>query len=632
MEEQDRYKKLLLAIENERHHEEEYYRQIAKQKTDKEKVAAGILLKSLFIKKKHFSLGDYLEVQLEITKDFDTPNKFKSGIGVLLSSNKEEEVSFKGTLSYKKKKEIGILLPQDHSYQNGLPENVTYKLELVHDERPFKIMRSAILSLIASKEPHIVSLRNGIDRQESLDATHQDIDYPWKISKSLNTTQQKAVKGILASEQMSIIHGPPGTGKTTTLAAVIKALSGKEKKILVCAPSNKAVDLLAHKIDALGVNVLRIGNITRIHNDISYLTLDEKSRNHPDWKQIKQIRIEADAAQKMATTRKRKFGSTERRNRKDMYKESRELRKWAKDVKHKLLKDIIGSSQVIATTLIGVSSKIINDLEYDTVIIDEASQSTEPESWNAILKAKRVILAGDHHQLPPTIKSDAAKSLGLADTLLDRMSDCISYHYLLREQYRMNDKILGFSNITFYNNTLFSNPNNKNHLLKGDNEPLLFIDTSGCGYEEKMHPKSKSIYNDGEYSIIIKHIRTNIEIYKGIQIGIISPYAEQVRYIQNHIKSESKLLKYDIEVNTIDGFQGQEKDLIIISLVRSNPDGNIGFLADYRRLNVAMTRAKKKLVIIGDGATLSSNKLYLKLIDYIEKEGLLRSAWEYMDL
>ena len=269
-------------------------------------------------------------------------------------------------------------------------------------------------------------------------------------------------------------------------------------------------------------------------------------------------------------------------------------------------------------------------LEFDTVIIDEASQCMEPECWNAILKAKRVFFAGDHHQLPATVKSSEAVKLGLSETLLDRMTNSIKHHYLLTEQYRMNDAILSFSNDMFYKGLLRSNVANKSHTLDGDNTPLVFIDTSGCGYEESFDQKSRSLYNEGEFFIIREHIMLHKEKYVDVSIGIISPYAEQVRYIRSKIDEDVELKALNIEINSIDGFQGQEKDLIIISLTRSNDMGIIGFLSDYRRLNVAMTRAKKKLVVIGDGATLSGNELYLKLIDHVEREGLLQSAWEYM--
>jgi len=598
--ENDRYQRLIDAIELERQQEEKYYAEVSKQKTEKDRVDAGILLTSLFIKKKFYTIGEFVEVQLEITKNFDRPNRFKVGAGVQLIFHSGDIVKFRGTLSYKKKNEIGVIIQQDIISRDSLPDNHSYKLELIYDERPYKVMRSALREVIASKDPLIKDLREGIRKKTALDQPAEGNPAQWSIPQHLNTDQLNAT------------------------------LIQKERKILVCAASNNAVDLLARKIHETGLKVLRIGNVTRINDDISELTIDEKARNHPDWGHVKQIRIEAEAARKQASSRKRKFGADQRQNRTDLYKESKELKKWARDMQDRLLSNIISESQVVASTLIGCSHKHLEGIVFDTVIIDEASQCNEPECWNAMLKAKRVFFAGDHHQLPATVKSKGAQELGLGIPLLDRMTDHIMHHYLLTEQYRMNDKILSFSNKMFYKGLLRSHISNANHLLEGDDQPLTFIDTSGCGYEEALDQKSRSIYNEGEFFITREHILLNKEKYRGISIGIISPYAEHVRYARAKVEADEELRALDITINSIDGFQGQEKDLIIISLTRSNDMGIIGFLSDYRRLNVAMTRAKKKLVIIGDGATLSTNEMYLQLIEHVEKEGHLQSAWEYM--
>lgn len=628
--ENDRYKQLLQAIEKERAAEEVYFAEIAKQKTDKEKIEAGILLASLVITKKYYTIGEFVEIKFEQTKNSNKPNKFKVGASVHLIHQDEETNRYRGTLSHKRKNELGVIIQFDVILKDILPDHGNYKLELVYDERPYKVMNKAIHDVIESKEPHIIDLREGVRKKEKLNYPSQGIPEQWYVDEHLNTDQKKAIRGVLKSSQMGIIHGPPGTGKTTTLSALAKVLLKNEKKILVCAPSNNAVDLLAKKISEQGIKVVRVGNVTRIDEAVADLTLDEQARNHPDWAHVKQIRIEAEAARKMAATRKRKFGTDERRNRTEMFKESRELKKWAKDMQKRLLANILEDCQVVATTLIGVSHSYLEDLKFETVIIDEASQCMEPECWNAILRAKRVIFAGDHHQLPPTVKSPDAKDLGLEHTLLDRMTDSIEHHYLLTVQYRMNDHILDFSNTKFYDGLLKSANANKNHSIENDQNPLVFIDTSGCGYEETFDPKTRSLYNKGEYFILREHLLLNIENYKGIDIGIICPYAEQVRYIRAKISEEIDLQDLQIEINSIDGFQGQEKDLIIISLTRSNEMGIIGFVSDYRRLNVAMTRAKKKLVIIGDGATLCSNELYLDLINHVENNGLLQSGWEYM--
>jgi len=257
----DRYKTMLDAIENERLHEEKYYAEIAKQKTDKDRVEAGVLLTSLFIKKKYYTVGEFVEVKLEITKNYDKPNKFKTGAGVILIYQAEETRRIRGTLSYKKKNEIGVIIQHDVLSHGHLPDNASYKLELVYDERPYKVMRAALNEVITSKDTIIRELREGIRNRTSLDYPAQDNPERWSIPQHLNADQDKAIRGILSAGQMGIIHGPPGTGKTTTLVALVQTLLQKERKILVCAPSNNAVDLLARKINALGIKVLRIGNV-----------------------------------------------------------------------------------------------------------------------------------------------------------------------------------------------------------------------------------------------------------------------------------------------------------------------------------------------------------------------------------
>jgi predicted DNA helicase len=342
------------------------------------------------------------------------------------------------------------------------------------------------------------------------------------------------------------------------------------------------------------------------------------------------VKIQAHETDKKASQFKRNFGPDERNERKELRKEARDLRKWASELEDRLINDIVRNCQVIATTLIGVSHRMLKDVHFKTVIIDEASQALEPECWNAMLKADRVIFAGDHKQLPPTVKSKEAASLGLEETILDRMTDHISFSSLLTEQYRMHHKILAFSNERYYQGKLTSHLSVFDRTLRNDQYPLVFIDTAGSGFEEVLHTDSRSYTNKGEYFIIREHILANHEKLLGATIGIISPYAEQVRLIRQEISDDGTLRSMDIEVNSIDGFQGQEKEVIYISLVRSNDHADIGFLKDERRLNVAMTRAQKKLVIVGDSATIAQHKLFADMIAHVENEGHYDSAWNYM--
>ncbi|MDB4438824.1 AAA domain-containing protein [bacterium] len=629
----ERYQKIINAIEFERLEEEKYYRTLSADKTVKDRIESGILWYPVVLVKHYYTVGEYLELQFEKTRSTNSPHKLRNGMGcrIFKDLGHKEEFDFKGTISFIRKNKISVILKDNSITKDQLLQmNGNLCIELIHDERPYRVMKKAIETLLSTARPHLKSLRDGVANLEKFSGTYPE-SYTYK-PEHLNDSQANALVNIVRSEQMSIIHGPPGTGKTTTIVEIVKALSKTENKILVCAPSNNAVDLLATQIDKVGIPVLRVGNVSRISDNISHLTLAEKARNDSEWQHIKQVKIEAEVAKNQASKYKRKFGHQERANRNAMYQESKALRKWARDLEYKLLDRLISECTVICSTLIGASDRSIDGYIFKTCIIDEASQALEPECWNAILKSERVIFAGDHLQLAPTVKSQKALELGFSETLLSRMTDVIRHSYLLDTQYRMNGNILSFSNIQFYKGLLKSGTYNETWLLPGDEDPLVFIDTSGCGFDEQFNPKTQSRYNEGEYFILREHFLQKQESYKEQSIGIISPYSEQVRYLRNRIEEDDVFSGFDIKVNSIDGFQGQEKDVIYISLVRSNAAGDIGFLKDERRLNVAMTRAKKKLIMIGDLGTLSQVKLFNQLADHVEKEGLYRSAWEFMNV
>jgi len=625
----DRYEQLKEAIEQERLAEERYYKTIATQKTVSERVASGVLLTHLQLDKRFYTVGEHIELKFVRTKGQEQPHKFKVGVGCQVILEGETTRSYRATVSFKQRDKLGVIISGDGISLGDFPESLAYKVELVYDERPYRVMRAAMDSVIAATNESTVELREGIRLLAPLYIENELAEKKWSIPQHLNESQQQSVRTAITAGRMAILHGPPGTGKTTSLVALVQTLLQREKRVLVCGPSNNAVDLLAKQISTLGIRVTRLGNVTRIDDNITDLTLDEQARNHPDWNHIKKVKIEAQEARKLAGKHKRKFGQQERRNRTDMYRESRELRKWARDLEDRLISSIIDDSQVICTTLIGVSNKHIEDMHFKTVIIDEASQALEPECWNAMLKAERVILAGDHKQLSPTVKSNEANELGLGETILDRMTPHIKFKSVLNMQYRMSESILAFSNKRHYDGLLSSHPSVANHKL-GDLPSVTMIDTSGCGFEEMLSSKSRSLRNEGEYFIVREHILSLLDTYQTASIGLISPYADQIRYMSQEVAEDEQLRALDMTINTIDGFQGQERDAIIISLVRSNDAGIIGFLSDERRLNVAMTRARKNLVIIGDVATLGSHQLFLDLVEHIEQHGEYRSAWEYM--
>lgn len=441
---------------------------------------------------------------------------------------------------------------------------------------------------------------------------------------------------MMSTDDFLVIHGPPGTGKTTTLVEGIYQLSKLEKQLLVCSPSNSAVDLLVEKLAQIGLKVLRIGNISRVNEDIISQTLDAKIDASPEMMEIKKLRKKAAEFRKMANKYKRQFGPEEKEQRRLLLNEAKEINKHIRWIEDYLIKKILDESQVICTTLVGSQSKYLQDLKFKTVIIDEVSQALEPATWIPILKSEKVILAGDPFQLPPTIKSTDAAKLGFSVTLLDVGYEVKNRVMLLDTQYRMKEEIMGFSNLIFYQNKLKAAENTQSHFFQIKDKiypPLKFIDTAGCGYDELRNANTESLYNPDEAKLLFDYLsQTLLELkyqYENFSVGIMAPYREQVEYLKRYDREFSQLkLSYDIDISTIDSFQGQERDIIFISLVRSNNEGIIGFLSDYRRINVALTRARKMVCVIGDSATLSQDKFYSQWIDYCEKIDAYQSAWE----
>lgn len=627
----NRFKTIIDAINLESKEEESYYSQINDKRTLVEKVDGGFAWSHVNINRRNYTIGEKVELHCERTKGINKSHKLRTGMGCNLCTDHPEIKKIRATIASVRKNRIVLITNSDYPMQdpNSFTKGVIW-IELVYDDRPYKVMKEAITIATESKDSLAQTIKEALANESNPYQEINEVNLPTFKSTMLNPSQREAIIGSIKHDRVTIIHGPPGTGKTTTLVELARLLSHTEKKILVSASSNNAVDLMADKINQLGVSLVRVGNITRIDDKIQELTLAEQARNHVDWQHIKKIKIEAEQAQRKANNYKRSFGPEERMHRKYMRQEAKELRKWARDQEDRLTEKIIDQSKVVATTLIGAAHRNLDGILYDTVIIDEASQALEAECWNVIIRAKRLILVGDPMQLPPTVKSKEAEKLGYGITLLDLLNPILSSNYLLNLQYRMNDHLLSFSNETFYDGKLMSADQNKSITLPNDVNPLTFIDTAGCGFDEKIYPKTRSRHNEGEYLILREFILQYSEKIAGHSVGIISPYAEQVRYIRSQIAEDEELKNHDITVESIDGFQGQEKDVIFISLVRSNENGEIGFLKDYRRLNVALTRAKRKMTVLGDMATLSSDKMYLALADHIEKIGRYQSAYEYM--
>jgi superfamily I DNA and/or RNA helicase len=608
------------------------YNTFMSRSTLQQKREQGVSWYPIEIKESGFGLGDYPYLIIERHAGRDKAHQFSAGKTVSLFTARQDEdaVPVNATIHFVTGNTMKIIL-----YRDELPDWVSggkIGVDLAFDERSYREMENAVSAMLSAEKGRVCDFREIVYGERV-----PKFDRPVKTDlPNLNDSQNAAVSDMLSAEDIMVIHGPPGTGKTTTLVEGIKLIAQNEKNILVCAPSNAAADLLTEKLASAGLSVVRIGNISRIDESVLSHTPEGILNGHNEYKKIKNIRKRADELRRMALKYKRQFGREEREQRNLLLKEVRRLGQEAIDIENQILKDTLDGADAIVATLVGSQNRYLEGRKFKTLVIDEAAQALEPACWIPMLKAERVILAGDPFQLPPTVKSQEAQRNGLNITLIEKCIQKFERVSLLNTQYRMNESIMGFSNEYFYEGALQAHDSVASHLLYSDeNAPVEFIDTAGCSFDEQMNPESQSLYNPGEWQILQKHLELLILSFPSEFIpiiGIISPYREQVTYMDEQISRDDLLKKHAalLTVDTIDSFQGQERDMIYISLVRSNENGEIGFLSDYRRMNVAMTRARKKLVIIGDSATIGQDKFYNQMLQYMERSGQYRSAWELM--
>jgi superfamily I DNA and/or RNA helicase len=450
----------------------------------------------------------------------------------------------------------------------------------------------------------------------------------------LNQGQIRALQLITSAEDVALIHGPPGTGKTTTLVEAIIYTVEKEKQVLITAASNAAVDLLVEKLSLQSVRVLRLGHPARVTEAVVNTTLDARLSDHNDAKLLRDLRRKAEQIRSMAGKFKRNFGRAEREERRYLYDESKKLKEEVRMLEGHMIFDELNKAQVIACTLSGANHSHLRNRKFKTVFIDEASQAVEPAMWIPLLKAEKVVMAGDHWQLPPTIKSFEAAKEGLETTIFERMMKEKDVSVMLQTQYRMHDDIMQFSNLHFYKGELKSADviEKRRQVFQ---QAVKFIDTAGCGFDEKINPETLSTYNTDEADFLLKRLHAMIEENPEMlqmSIGIIAPYRAQTVVLNELIATYPwyEELKKNMSINSVDAFQGQERDVIMMSLVRSNDRGEIGFLSNKRRMNVAMTRAKHLMMMIGDSGTLSANPFFDELIQNMQDRNLYHSAFEYL--
>jgi ATP-dependent RNA/DNA helicase IGHMBP2 len=636
----------LLALEKKA--DLEFFKTVIQNKPLEQRRAEGFTWFPLSVVRTGYTYGDRAFVIVERSGAPDVPHQFRSGNVVQLFSRnggKNEKAEKAGVLNYVNKNQMYVILNS-----KDLPDwlgDGNIGVDLLFDDRTYMEMEKALDKVEQAKGNRLAELRDillGKKKSENRSFYTQNKSFaesnpsegPLSILNisMLNESQNRAVVDIVNCRDVSIIHGPPGTGKTTTLVAAVKKMSETENTILVTAPSNTAADLLTERLAAQALTVVRVGNISRVDENIVKHTLEGQLAAHPESKNIKKIKIQAAELRRISRTYKRKFGYDERSQRELLKKEANEMSAWANELEKKLIEQLLDSADVIICTLVASANSVLDGRKFRTVVIDEAAQALEPAAWIPILKASRVILAGDPFQLPPTVKSQAAKKGGFDKTLLEKCLPRLPSVNFLDVQYRMNAAIMGFSNRWFYDGLLRAHPSvvDRQTPILHEEKAVVFIDTAGCGFDEHIHPENKSRFNPDEFFVIREHLYQFINLfpYEKPSIGMISPYREQIVWIKNDLENDEILKSENLTVQTIDGFQGQERDVIYISLVRSNTKSEIGFLTDYRRMNVAMTRARMKLVVVGDSGTVGNDKFYKEFLEYVEAEGTYRSAWEFM--
>ena len=566
----------------------------------------------------YYNSLNQLSVEILRTQDNEIEHNFEFGRPVYIiftekPSNKNEKrtKSINGTVSYVDGDRMVVVVP-DGTDTVGMQTASSLYVQLGFDETTYRLMFEALDRTISARGRlgYLRDLFYSNHKAETF--TFAPLSFPF-----LNVSQERAVNEVLRAKDVAVVHGPPGTGKTTTLVEAIYETLRRENQVLVCAQSNMAVDWISEKLVDRGNNVLRIGKPTKVNDKMLSFTYERRFETHPDYPQLWAIRK---AIRQLRANRKRGDNS--------FHQKMERLKEREIELELRIRNKLFGEARVIASTLVGSANRLLDGMKFGTLFIDEAAQALEAACWIPIRRATRVILAGDHCQLPPTIKSIAAMKGGLDKTLMQRIVECKPEAVtLLKMQYRMNEDIMRFSSDWFYNGQVEAAPMVKYRGILDLDKGIEWKDTSGNAYHEEFVGDNFGRINKEEAQLTLLSLaeyfvrigRQRI-IDERIDVGIISPYRAQVQYLRHLIKKTDfyKPFRKIISVNTVDGFQGQERDIIVISMVRSNEEGQIGFLRDLRRMNVAITRARMKLIILGDSATLIRHPFYRRLKEYID--------------
>ena len=628
--------------------EKEAFRKLTEQMGMQRKVKRGDAWFPLQVGKSFYNSLNQTAIEVFRTSDQDIEHNFEFGRPVMFfRSEGSEELkyfSFTGTVSYVDGDRMVVTVPDSAPLLELQQSTDPIGVQLSFDETSYKLMFEALDRVMKAKNNRLAYLRDLFySHQKAGRFSFEPMKFPW-----LNPTQERAVNEVFWAKDVAIVHGPPGTGKTTTLVEAINETLMRESQVLVCAQSNMAVDWISEKLVDRGINVLRIGNPTRVNDKMLGFTYERRFESHADYPQLWAIRK---AIRELRKNRKK--GSENYHQKMDR------LKSRAAEIELRINAELFGEARVIACTLVGSAHHLLEGMKFGTLFIDEAAQALEAACWIPMKRASRVILAGDHCQLPPTVKSIAALRAGLGKTLMERIAENKpEVVTLLKIQYRMNDEIMRFSSDWFYGGKVESAPQIKYRSVLDYDHPITWIDTSNeenqitiegedapedsastsssvsaanqnsdLNFKEQFVGESFGRINKAEAELTLltlaeyfTKIGKQRVLEERIDVGIISPYRAQVQYLKKLIKKYEFFKPYRrlISVNTVDGFQGQERDVILISLVRSNDEGQIGFLKDLRRMNVAMTRARMKLIILGNKDTMTKHPFYKKLWKYVE--------------
>lgn len=609
--------KMLLKKEYE--HEREAYQKQTSQASLIKRIRQGTCWYPIRFGRSYYnSLNQYVIEVFREENETDANYEFEFGKPVTFFStdiNGEElhYYKFPASVCYVDDNRMVVTLPGAEA-ATALQTGDTTGIQISFDQTSYQFMFEALDDVIRARDNRLAELRDLFYTSAKPGKfKFTPIRFPW-----LNQAQEKAVNEVLQAKDVAIVHGPPGTGKTTTLVEAVYETLRRESQVMVCAQSNMAVDWISEQLVDRGINVLRIGNPTRVNDKMLSFTYEKKFENHPDYPQLWAIRRDI-----RALYDKRQQAA----NRENISRKITALKEKAGEIEYRIKYQLFGEARVIASTLTGSAYKVLTGMKYSTLFIDEAAQALEPACWIAIRKAGRVILAGDHKQLPPTIKCIEAAREGLSETLMEKIArrkpETVT---LLTMQYRMNETIMKFSSDFFYHGLVQSAPEVKYRSILDFDTPVEWINTNTEDFHEQTVTDGKGRLNKQEALLTLQQLKNYIHkigkdrlLEERIDFGLITPYRAQVQLLRMLSRKDKDLkpFRQQITINTVDGFQGQERDVIIISLVRSNERGDIGFLSDLRRMNVAITRARMKLIILGNTGTLGKHPFYKQLYDYV---------------